>query len=260
MINRKILYGYKIQNGEIVVYPTEAMIVNRTYTLYANGLSYQKISNILNEEKIPFSQEAPVWNKHKVKRILDNPRYTGTDGYPAIVDGDTFQTIQKLIREKTTYCKAAAETRPTLLLKEKLRCKACGNSLRRQAGANRRKDTLYLKCNQCGLTFTITDEALLSEVTRQTEENEASSDPTPYVPSEAVIHLTNAIDRGLESLEQPENVVSLILQGISARYDCFPSRTAPCVPCCLEEKADFAQTVSYITIAADNAVTVYFKS
>ena len=83
----------------------------------------------------------------------------------------------------------------------------------------------------------------------------------PYQPSSEVIRLTNAINRGLEHPESPEEVVSLILQGASARYDCCPA-AAP------YENADrpldvdlnrIRQAVSSITISADNTVAVIFQ-
>ena len=38
---------------------------------------------------------------HKVKRLLENPRYTGQKGYPAIIDAETFQAVQRMIQGKT---------------------------------------------------------------------------------------------------------------------------------------------------------------
>ena len=70
MSKRRMLYGYYIQQGEIAIVETGAIIVRRVFSLYTGGLSYQKISDLLNAEKIPYSQEMPVWNKHKVKRLL----------------------------------------------------------------------------------------------------------------------------------------------------------------------------------------------
>ena len=90
MKNRKILFGYQIWRGELVTGPQEAAVVERIITLYLDGLSYQKISDTLNGDGIPFSEEAPLWNKHKVKRLLENPRYTGRDGYPAIIERKSF--------------------------------------------------------------------------------------------------------------------------------------------------------------------------
>ena len=73
-----------------------------------------------------------------------------------------------------------------------------------------------------------------------------------FEPSADTVRLTNAINRGLERPDQPEEIVKLILQGVSARYDCF-SQEANLIDI-HGEKA-----IQYITISADNAVTVTFK-
>ena len=82
MINRKVLYGYQIQNGTLEIVPEEQRAVSMVFTLYNSGASYQAISDALNRQGIPYCREVPLWNKHKVKRLLENPRYTGKEGYP----------------------------------------------------------------------------------------------------------------------------------------------------------------------------------
>ena len=259
MTNRKLLYGYKIQDGGLSVVMEEAAVVSRVYSLYAASLSYQKISDTLNEEHIPYSRERPEWNKHKVKRLLENPRYIGRDGYPAIVDDEMFQTVQAMIQEKTAGYDPRPD-RPALRLKDCMRCAQCGGTLHRLAGKGRRADMLYLKCVRCAAMVTIADAGLLDEVARQWAKHKASRQE-PYQPSSEVIRLTNAINRGLEHPESPEEVVSLILQGASARYDCCPA-AAP------YENADrpldvdlnrIRQAVSSITISADTTVAVIFQ-
>ena len=44
MINRKILYGYRIRNGILEIAPEEQQAVERIFTLYNAGASYQGIS------------------------------------------------------------------------------------------------------------------------------------------------------------------------------------------------------------------------
>ena len=53
MSYRKILYGYQIQNGELTLVPEEAAVVNRIAGLYLDGLSYQKLADLLNQKNIP---------------------------------------------------------------------------------------------------------------------------------------------------------------------------------------------------------------
>ena len=74
----------------------------------------------------------------------------------------------------------------------------------------------------------------------------------PYEPSGEVVRLTNAINRGLERPKQPEDIARLILQGISARYDCFAGETSPM-------NGSSGPAIQYITITAENAVMVTFK-
>ena len=258
MTNRKNLYGYRMENGEMTVVPEEKAVVELVAGLYLAGASYQVIADSLNKAGTPFSSEAPLWNKHKVKRLLENPRYTGTNGYPAILDEDTFHAVQAKIRTKTEGY-SFKEKRLALKLKDCLRC-PCGGALQRVGGTIRRKDTLYLKCAACGAHVTILDENLLTEVSRQMAEHNAPKEQ-PYVPDSEVIRLTNAINRSLEHPDAPENVVSLILQGVSARYNCCPIPTEQIEKNRLSE-ADlkrFGQAVSHITITGNQDVTVHFK-
>ena len=109
------------------------------------------------------------------------------------------------------------------------------------------------------MSVTIPDADLLSEVERQAAEYTPPADAPGYAPSEDSVRLTNAINRGLEKPEHPEEVTALIMQGISARYACFPTQmTATDILRLIREK-DYDQAVRYITITAENAVTVTFR-
>ena len=259
MTNRKQLYGYCIRNGERTVVAGEAGTVSRVFTLYIQGLSYQTIADTLNGEHVPYSPEVPLWDRHKIKRMLENPRYMGQNGYPPILDGALFRQVQDCIRAKTAGYKPKKD-RPALKLMGCLRCAHCGGSFHRLAGKNRRADTLYLKCGGCGAVITISDSGLLSETARQVAWHDAPVQE-PYRPSGEVIRLTNTIDRELERPGAPEEVVSLILQCTAARYDRCPGPIQ-------NENSDrlqnvdwghVRQAVSHITISTENTVTVFFK-
>ncbi len=259
MIHRKILYGYQIKNGELNIVPTEAETVKMIFTYYIAGASYMQISDKLNSDNIPFSTESPAWNKNKIKRMLENPRYTGNDGYPTIIDKETFRMVQGVIQSKITS-RVKAE-RPALKIKPYLRCQTCGNGLRRLAGKNRKEDTLYLKCDKCDALITITDAELMDKITKQMMKQNAPAE-IKYTPTDKVVHLANAINRSLEQPDDPEEVISLILQGISARYDCWEQDPASNQKDSRPAEVDikrFGEAVSYITITSDKQVKVYFK-
>ena len=100
MINRKVLYGYQIQNGALEIAPEEQRAVSMVFTLYNAGASYQAISDALNRQDVPYCREVPLWNKHKVKRLLENPRYTGKEGYPILVWKRIFSKRRRKRRRK----------------------------------------------------------------------------------------------------------------------------------------------------------------
>lgn len=259
MKNRKILFGYQIQRGELVTVPQEAAVVERIVTLYLDGLSYQKISDALNGDCIPFSEDVPLWNKHKVKRLLENPRYIGKDEYPPIIEQEVFDAIQSIIRGKTAN-RTTVEKRPAQRLKEYLRCGSCHGRLLGVGGKSQRRDTLYLRCEHCGMLVTIPGSDLLAEVFRQIAEHDAPPQE-PYVPSSEVVRLTNAINRSLEHPEKPEDVVTLVLQGVSTRYGCCSASTEQNTSHRLTEVdlKHFGRAVSHIVIAENNSVTIQFK-
>lgn len=177
--------------------------------------------------------------------------------YPGILDTETFQCVQSRIQEKTAKQTPKAE-RQILKLADRLHCASCGSTLYRMGGKNHRKDTLYLKCAHCGITITIQDEILLEEVIHQMEEWDRP-EQTSYQPSGEVIRLTNAINRGLEHPDDPQEVISLILQGVAARYACCPDtqeHTNRPLDVCWDH---IRLAVSHINISEENTVKVTFQ-
>ena len=253
-MNRKILYGYQIQDGELSAHPQEAEGVKRTFSLYLAGMTQQQIADALNAEGFPYSEESPVWSRPRVVQTLRNSRYMGEKGYPALVDDETFHAAQAMRADRMRKW----GDHPALCLVRKLRCGHCGHSLRR-ISERQWRHTLRFHCDGCGMSVTIPDADLLSEVERQAAEYTPPADAPGYAPSEDTVRLTNAINRGLEKPEHPEEVTALIMQGISARYACFPTQmTATDILRLIREK-DYDQAIRYITITAENTVTVTFK-
>ena len=252
-MNRKILYGYQIQDGELTAHPKEAECVQRIFSLYLSGMAQHQIADTLNAEGLPYSAESPAWSRPRVMQTIRNSRYMGEKGYPTLVDDKTFCAAQAMRAKRMRKW----GDHPALCLVKKLRCGQCGHSLRRLA-QSQWKHTLRFHCDGCGMSVTIPDADLLAEVERQAAEYTPPAEGG-YTPSEDTVRLTNAINRGLERPEHPEDVVALILRGISARYACFEAPAAsPDTQRLIREKA-YAQAIKYITITAENAVTVTFK-
>lgn len=257
MVNRKMLYGYKLDHGDIMIHKEEEIVVHRVFTEYLAGLSYQKLSDGLNADHIPYCQEAPEWNKHKVKRLLENPRYTGKDGYPPMIDMDIFQQVQSMISEKSAG--QVSRRTETDALWPKLRSGCCHARLLRKCGMGGADKTIYMRCETCNTSIQIQLDELLAQTARQLAEHD-KPESKPYAPSAEVIRLANAIDRTLEQPTDGMDAVALILQGASARYDCCEEP----IPSKSESRTDrvdwarFRQVVSHITISQDHTITVHF--
>lgn len=258
MTNRKILYGYRIQNGDLEVVPEERQTVCRIFTLYNAGASYQNIADTLNRQKIPYCAEVPLWNKHKVKRLLENIHYTGVDGYPILVDTETFQTARDKTAGKTSKRRPRGEKAPITRLIPYLRC-VCGGKMTRLGGGWQTSGRLYLKCGACGDALTTDMDTAVREAARQFREH-VQPEQIAYTPSAEVIRLSNAINRGLEQPDSPEAVMTMILRGAAARYDCCPDPMPKAPPDGLTgvNWRQFRQMVSHITVSPDGAVDLTF--
>lgn len=252
-MNKTILYGYQLQDGKLTAHPKEAEGVKRIFSLYLAGMTQQQIAEDLNAKEFFYSPESPAWARYRIRRALQNSRYAGGKGYPALIDSETFRMAQ-VIREDRMRKRG---DHPALCLVKKLQCGYCGHSLRRSTHLEWR-DTLRFLCDGCGARITIPDADLLTEVERQAAEYVPPSEDG-YAPSEDVIRLSNAVNRGLERPDKPKEVVALILQGISARYACFPTRMTPADILRLIREKDYDRAIQSIAVTADNAVTVTFK-
>ena len=71
-------YGYRRDvNGELVIEPTEAVVVRMIYNLRNQGLSLRKIVCELKERAIPSPTGKAAWGVEAVRRILQNEKYKG---------------------------------------------------------------------------------------------------------------------------------------------------------------------------------------
>ena len=91
MGNRKLPFGYQMRMGEIVRSEPEAKAVQDIFLQYTLGASLKEIAEQMSKTG-PSYDEGKRWNKNMVARILENPKYTGADSYPKLVDIKLFRT------------------------------------------------------------------------------------------------------------------------------------------------------------------------
>ena len=96
MNTRLIPYGYKMENGVLLVNEEEAEQVRRIFEMRVNDMGVYAIGKMLYEEQIPFFSDTRDKAIKKASAILYKQIYTGAKGYPAIIDKDTFDKIQKM--------------------------------------------------------------------------------------------------------------------------------------------------------------------
>lgn len=84
---RKLPYGYKMELGETQIHEVEAGYVRQIFQDYLAGTSFKGIAAWLTEHAVPFDGSKP-WNKNMIARLLDDGRYVGEKGFPAIIQAD----------------------------------------------------------------------------------------------------------------------------------------------------------------------------
>lgn len=73
-----LCYGYRRnQDGEMVIEPHEAMVVQMIYNFREQGMSLRAIAAELRELGIPSPQRKTVWGVETIRRILQNEKYKG---------------------------------------------------------------------------------------------------------------------------------------------------------------------------------------
>ena len=154
----RLPFGYEYnEDGEIIINIVEAAVIQRIFNLYLQGMGMQSIATLLNAEKVPKRYGTPKWLQPAIKYILTNERYVGDarlqkqyttetlpyrrktnkgerpqyyveNNNPAIIERETFDAVQKLLKSR----KNEPNARNVYLLSKMMRCPECGSPFRRQ--------------------------------------------------------------------------------------------------------------------------------
>ena len=222
--NRYLPFGYCIVNGVLAINETEAEAVRHIYADYLSGQSYQSIAAKMSAGAIPYKADSPAWNKHMVKRILENPRYTGEKGFPSLIEPDCYHAISEIIQQKK-ICQPLSEK--LNIIRKRLYCFNCGNKYERD-GRNPEYESWCCKAE--GRTGRrISDEILLERIC--TVLNTIIAHPgllgqrerRTYEPSLDVTKLNNQINRELEKTEVDSDYVKLLIFNCAAEKYTFCS-------------------------------------
>ncbi len=218
LMQRYIPYGYRICDGQLCVNSAEAGAVVEVFRFYLAGRSYKSIAEGLNQSKHPPYGENG-WNKHHVKRILENRRYLGADGCPAIIAAEQF-TAARAIHDEMAIPNAPLGVPPDALWK-RLQCGECGGRLVRNIYPRLAKGSVHLWCEGCGFKTVASlaelHSAVLALMNRLADDVRLHS-CGQYGQTPTTLRLANAIARGIAHPVDSEEAARLILEGVSARY------------------------------------------
>lgn len=92
MKNRKLPFGYKMEQGKPVIYPREAEMVTVIFRQYTMGASYLALVKMLKNQPVPYDTNR-LWNKNMVARILEDSRYLGQEDFPAVIEEKLFRQV-----------------------------------------------------------------------------------------------------------------------------------------------------------------------
>ena len=153
--------GYKHKDKKLVIDYATKDIAIRIFNMYHDGMTYQKISNILNEEQVLGKTN---WRDSTIVHILENPIYKGDfihgkrTKHPTyyenivepLVSKELWEECQVQKRKNSRNYKRDKE----YLFLQKLRCPKCGRIL--VGNATRKKNGkvyYYYQCNVCKITI-----------------------------------------------------------------------------------------------------------
>ena len=123
-----VCYGYRLtSSGELIVYPTEAVIVFYIFERFEAGDSYGKISSALSDMEIVSPSGRATWSWETISKIWANEKYIGDvilgktqvvggvqvrssdaesqvrmkNHHPAIIPRELFDSVQKEKRNRS---------------------------------------------------------------------------------------------------------------------------------------------------------------
>ena len=111
--------------------PQESKVLKQIYAAYLDGSSMLTIAEQLNREKIEYRDGVTGWNKGRLKHLIDNTKYLGTEVYPSIIDQETYEKIQKTKHGRNTQ-RNTDKAQDIFRLTVPVRCPSCGDRMRRR--------------------------------------------------------------------------------------------------------------------------------
>ena len=153
--------GYKHENKKLVIDYSTKDVVIRIFNMYHDGLSYKKISNILNQEKV---LNKTNWRDSTILNLLENPIYKGDFIHGKRTKHPTyyFDVVEPIVsKEYWEECQVQQKKNSrsfqrnlTYLFMQKLKCPKCQRILGGKATTKKNGNSYYYYyCHDCKVSF-----------------------------------------------------------------------------------------------------------
>lgn len=274
MKTRNIPFGYTMENGKIIFHPTESQAVQDIFSDYLDGQSLLKIAQSLNERQVEYLSRTTGWNKARLKRIIEDKRYIGSDGYPPIIEQSVYDKAQAVRASRNTQ-KSLDRTADIFKLQLPVLCEKCGEPMQRKHDSRTTCQEKWV-CKTCGEVIKISDDAFLSAITECinyliAKPSILQSEPAPTEPPVEVIRLKNEIGRLLDSLSiEKETLKNRIFEYASLVYETLDAtqRITERIRATLQRTRSLscyngeltAKIATAITLHADKTVSLTLKN
>ena len=231
--NRNIPFGYIMQKGEIIAEPTVNQAVKDIFKLYLDGKSMSEIARQMSISQISYNGITFDWNKNMVKRILENEKYLGKDGYPVLIDSETFYRANARKKSKATSVNEISEE--LKIIRNLSYCTECGHRLSR-FGGNTQTDKWDCRNSECSrFNYRLTDNMIkdillhiLNAVIANPDLLDTDSEISGYTPNIKVKCQQNEINRIMDNPQiNSEKVKTEILRLAELKYDCCTYNDSP---------------------------------
>lgn len=252
MLGYRIVYCF--ENCHAAVHPTEGEILKQIFRGYLDGSSLLAIANRLNEQQIEYMPGVIGWNKARIMRIIEDTRYIGGDGYPALIDEDTHAAVQVRKAQKNNL-KNTDRQAEIYKLTVPVVCPKCGNVMgRRHEGRFKYQERWICKNTACCAAIRIEDRNLLGQITNLLNlviQNPKVIRDMPASVSEQPLEvrkLENEIGRELDSISiNSDTLKKKMMECVALKYKSIPSErnTAKRL------RADFEATSPLADFSAD---------
>ncbi|MDD4494090.1 MAG: recombinase family protein [Eubacteriales bacterium] len=224
MKNRKIPFGYEVKNGANRIIRSESIVVSEIFAEYLNGCSLKYIAEMLTDRHVEYLPGESQWSKNRIKRMLEDVRYSGTDEYPQIIEPEKQKAALKTMKSKYLIDHTVLSDEMKII-SPIIRCGCCGTKMKRFACKERAVVRWHCQNEACKLSVGCNDDAITQTVIHvltDAKNNALHPIKTPKddVQELEVRKLNNDIVRNIAVKQKDDSeIVTDVLRLASMRYN-----------------------------------------